>query len=358
MSDDALRIDLIDSAGQNKRVEKAFPGVPLFVVAGELEPVPSWWMLDLVKARTPADTVETYRKGLELWLGALHLNGIAWHDATTRTAQMFVDALVARGNAQGTIAVRMAAVLRFYRWAFNQGFLRAVPFTKEALSIPKGRTKSVRSHSTDEFERIASAHPAATSGVRRRDELIFECGRFMGLRRSEVAGLKVADFEGLDADGTLNIVWTDPSCTKGGKSRAVLVPRSLLKKILAYIEIYRSEIVDRRRHGEPRWSPPPNLFLTARGTAVTRDYVSDTWGRLAKAAGIESRFHNNRSSFATHVADAASELGHLPLPVVKDLLGHASEATSQRYVQYAELRSRLLSDAQIVNDGYDAEAIT
>lgn len=49
-------------------------------------------------------------------------------------------------------------------------------------------------------------------------------------------------------------------------------------------------------------------------------------------------------------------LGRLPLPVVKDLLGHSSEATSARYVKYSKLRTRLLMDAHIVNDLYASEA--
>jgi len=101
---------------------------------------------------------------------------------------------------------------------------------------------------------------------------------------------------------------------------------------------------------------PPYLFLTGRGTPVTEDYISDTWGRCAKAVGIASRFHNNRSSYATHVADVAAELGQLPMPVVKDLLGHANQATSERYVKYSELRNRILMEAHIINDNYEREA--
>jgi site-specific recombinase XerD len=354
-SDENLRVEVMDLDAPGKRRVVSYPGVDLFLVAGELEPAPSWWMLDLHKRRTSADTIETYRKGVELWLGALHQNGIAWHEATARTAQAFIDALVRRGNAENTVALRMAAVLAFYRWAFNQGFLRSLPFTKDSLTIPKGKTKSVVAHPKEEFARIAAALPTVSPGARRRDELVFECGRYMGLRRKEIIGLKAAEFLALDPCNQLNVIWTDPAYTKGRKTRAVLVPRLLAVRIQNYVRAYRDVLVAEMRKQSPRWAPPPNLFLTERGTPITEDYVSDTWGRCAKAAGIKSRFHNNRASFATHVADVAAELGQLPLPLVKDLLGHASQATSERYVHYSELRDRLLVSAHVVNDGYELE---
>ena len=355
LSDESLLIPVLALDVPGNRREVAYPGVPLFLVAGELEPAPSWWMLDLVKRRTSADTIDTYRKGMDLWLGALHQNGILWYEATVRTAQAFIDTLVRRGNSENTVIVRMAAVLAFYRWAKNQGFLPQQPFTKDALNIPKGRTKSVESHSKAEFETIAAKIPAVGSGGRRRDELIFEAGRYMGLRRKEITGLKVADFLSLDPADPLNIIWTDPAFTKGGKTRAALVPRLLVVKVQSYIRIYRDPLAVERRRKNRHWAEPPYLFLTGRGTPVTEDYISDTWGRCAKAAGIKSRFHNNRSSFATHVADVAADLGQLPLPIVKDLLGHANQATSERYVQYSELRNRILMNAHIINDNYERE---
>ena len=102
---------LLPEGAAGKFRDVAFPGVTLFLVAGELEPASSWWMLDIAKRGTPSDTIETYGKGMELWLGALHLNGIRWHDATTRIAQAFVDALVRRGNAENTVILRVAAVI-------------------------------------------------------------------------------------------------------------------------------------------------------------------------------------------------------------------------------------------------------
>jgi integrase len=48
--------------------------------------------------------------------------------------------------------------------------------------------------------------------------------------------------------------------------------------------------------------------------------------RACKAAGIEPvTFHQLRHTFATHVAE------RMPLPAVKELLGHADITTTARY---------------------------
>ena len=354
-SDAHLRLEIADFEDPGSRRMVSYPGVDLFLVAGELEPVPSWWMLDLHMRRSPADTIRTYRKSMELWLGALHQNGIAWHDTTAATAQAFVDALVRRGNAENTVITRIAAVLAFYEWTFHQKLLIRRPFTKDSLKIPKGKVKSLEVHPKEEFARIVAKLPMIGAGIRRCFELIFECGRYMGLRRKEIAGLTAAQFLSLDPTNPLNVIFTEPNYTKGGKSSAVLVPRLLVVRIQNFLAAYRDVLIAEREKQFPKWVAPPHLFLTKQGSPVTPDYISDTWGRCAKAAGAKSRFHNNRASFATHVADVAAELGELPLPIVKDLLGHASEITSRRYVKYSELRSRLLMSAHIVNDGYEQE---
>lgn len=276
LSDHNLRVLEIDLDAQGGRHDVDYPGVPLLLIDGELEGAPSWWMLDMVRWRVPHDTIETYAKGIELWFSALHQNGVPWHDATIRTAQGFIGALVRRGNRENTVVTRMAAVLSFYKWAKTQGLLSALPFTKSDLRVPKGRTRSVDTHSKSQFEAIVAKLPRIEHGMRRRDELICECGRFLGLRRKEVTGLKAADFRALDPEIALNVVWTDPSYTKQGKSRAVLIPRLLVRKMQNFIDVYRQEIVQRRTGDEPGWTPPPNLFLTERGTPVTGAYITDT----------------------------------------------------------------------------------
>jgi len=354
-SDENLRVRVIDLDATSGKREVAYPAVPLILVAGQLEPAPSWWLLDLVKRRTSTDTVETYSKGVALWFGALHQNRTTWGEVDARTAQQFVDALVRRGNSASTVSTRMAAVLAFYRWSVANRFLPAMPFGPQALIIPKAHVAAVEAHSKGEFERIVANLPRVGPGARRRDELICEAGRFLGLRRKEIVGLTRDQFDALDLELPINVIWTDPAHTKGRKRRAVLVPRLFVVKIRSYIATYRQRAIDRRRVQHPTWTPSAYLFLTEKGTPVAEGYITDTWKRAAKAAGVESRFHNNRSSLATHVADVSMELGRHPLPIVKDILGHAHEATSDRYVTHSKLRNRLLMEAHIINDLYRQE---
>ena len=160
---------------------------------------------DVDRALAVAAANETYRKGMELWLGAMHQNGILWHEVTARTAQAFIDAL---------------------QMDRHPGIVAASAIYQEVPENPKepnqvGRVPlqgGIRNHHLERSSGVGA-------GERRRDELIFEAGRYMGLRRKEITGLKVANFLSLDPAAPLNILWTDPAFTKGRKTRPVLVPR-------------------------------------------------------------------------------------------------------------------------------------
>lgn len=344
----------LDAPGNRREV--AYPSVPLILVAGQLAPAPSWWMVDMAKRGVSVETIETYSKSIELWFSALYQNNIAWHDATAKTAQDFIDALIFRKNRHNTIEIRIASVVAFYAWATTNAFLPKLPFGKPDLKVPKGRAKPVQAHSKDEFARIVANLPRKSAALRRRDELISESGRVMGLRRKEIVGMRAEQFEGLDQHSNIHVIQTDPAHTKGYKTRDVLVPRILAVKIKNYIKTYRQQLIIRLQKKNPKWVPPGNLFLTERGTVVSKEYITSMWKQGANAASIASRFHNNRSSLATHIADVTIEAGSKnPETYVKDILGHKDEKTSRRYIDDSKVKKRRLTNAQIINDMYQDE---
>lgn len=73
------------------------------------------------------------------------------------------------------------------------------------------------------------------------------------------------------------------------------------------------------------------------------------------AAGLDTRFHDHRSSFGTNAAKAARLANANTRAIVKELLRHKHEHTSEIYVKFDELQSDRLIRARIVNDGcFDA----
>jgi integrase/recombinase XerD len=71
-----------------------------------------------------------------------------------------------------------------------------------------------------------------------------------------------------------------------------------------------------------------SLFLSNRGTKLTRDRIRQIIKERALAAGIPENVypHIMRHSFATHLLENGADLR-----VIQDMLGHASLATTQIY---------------------------
>ncbi len=73
------------------------------------------------------------------------------------------------------------------------------------------------------------------------------------------------------------------------------------------------------------------VFCTLKGRRVTPAYVRTLLPRLARKAGIEKRVHAHGLRH-THAFELASE--GTPLHVIQAQLGHASLATTDRYVRH------------------------
>ena len=91
--------------------------------------------------------------------------------------------------------------------------------------------------------------------------------------------------------------------------------------------------------GITAWVPSAPLFVTTTGERITRGIVQSRVARAFTRAGLAggrgALVHALRHTFAT-------ELAHADVSAVKlrDLLGHASIATTQRYIEGAARETR------------------
>ena len=146
---------------------------------------------------------------------------------------------------------------------------------------------------------------------------------YAGLRRGEVAALT---WHAIDFDREVIVIdrsWSGP--TKSGKPRTVpLAPElaDLLKRWRMQtggqprdlvVRFERVRVIDGERE-------------TITGSLGERDLLAKLARRACIKAGIEPvTFHQLRHTFATLVAE------RMPLPAVKELLGHADITTTARY---------------------------
>ena len=164
-----------------------------------------------------------------------------------------------------------------------------------------------------EAERLITVHsPAATART--------YGSRASGLRVSEVVSLPR---DRVDVEsGILRVTG------KGGRKRLVPFGKSAGKWLALYLSQVRPGL-DRRGSS--------SLFLTPRGSAMTRQRFWQLIQGYGRSAGIRSRLtpHRLRHSFATHMFDDGAEL-----PVIQTLLGHADPRDTMIYVHLSTRRLR------------------
>jgi site-specific recombinase XerD len=199
------------------------------------------------------------------------------------------------------------------------------------------------------------------------DNLIIQCGYKLGLRARECAGLILTGDNGLKElieeykDEEENIgkypIVTEyflymlrSKYTKGGKSRLLYIPRSMMRDIESYIETERADIVTNSKHGDS-----DTLILCAAknyyGKPISTKHASTVFRRLKKAVtNLEEHhtFHCLRHTFATQLYDNKINKGEGKNEALRHVairLGHSLDRNgnaSTNTVRYIEMRDYML----------------
>lgn len=228
----------------------------------------------------------------------------------------YVAHLSARRYAKRSIARKVAALRRYFRWVARTGRIPADPSIN--LSAPRGEGRLPRVLRQDELSVLLDAPgPAALGGdpvVRMRDDAVLELLYGSGLRVGELCSLNPTD---LDLERARATVWG-----KGGKQRVVPLSEPAVAALRAWLA-HRPE--------------PAVLFVNGRGHRLT---PRDVRRVLDRRAVSPTHPHALRHTFATHLLDGGADLR-----VVQELLGHADLSTTQRYTHVSRERLRLVYEA-------------
>jgi integrase/recombinase XerC len=150
-----------------------------------------------------------------------------------------------------------------------------------------------------------------TDAARLRDVAIMELFYASGMRRAELAGVRLADVD--LAERTIRVIG------KGNKERVVLMNHAATEAIEAYLRV------------RPR-SADAALFLGRGGKRMTPSHVWRIFNGIYRVSGIQKHAspHTLRHSFATHLVENGVDL-----ETVRELLGHENLATTGIYLQLA-----------------------
>jgi integrase/recombinase XerD len=271
--------------------------------------------LALLAARRAPRTVEAYRRDLER-LGAFLVGPIS--AATADQLDQYTAELRAEGLSPATLARKTAAARSFFRHLQLVGARADNPAAE--VSLPRRTRKLPRTLSPGEAERLIDAATGTTPRAL-RDRALVELLYGAGLRISEATGLEKG---GVDLEDRAVRV-----TGKGGKERVVPIGREAVEALRRYLARGRPYL-DRRHRAE--------LFLNARGGALTRSGAFLILRRLAAIAGLEEgRVHPHllRHSFATHLLEGGADLRS-----VQEMLGHADLSTTELYTHVTDRRRR------------------
>jgi integrase/recombinase XerD len=268
----------------------------------------------LATQRAPR-TVDAYTRDLADLTAFLQCAPAA---ASASDLERWLADLRSRELASSSIARRLAAARSFYKHLVLLGDRDDNPGNE--LTSPRRARKLPRTLSPREIESLCDAANGTTPRSL-RDRALIELLYGAGLRVSEAVGL---DKGGADLDvGVVRCIG------KGDKERLVPLGREGIEALRRYLARGRP-FLDRRYR--------PEMFLNARGGALTRAGAFLILRKLAEKAGLDpQRVHPHllRHSFATHLLEGGADLRS-----VQEMLGHADLATTELYTHVSDQRRR------------------
>jgi integrase len=150
-------------------------------------------------------------------------------------------------------------------------------------------------------------------------------GIFFALMLAQHAGLRDKEIRTLqwsNLDLTTRIITVGDSKTDAGRGRTIPMNEDLFAAAIDYVKWYTG----RFKSANPKWYVFP--FGRPRPMDPTRPQTSlkTAWRNARARANVEGRFHDNRHSFVTDLAESGASD-----QMIQDLAGHVSSEMVQRY---------------------------
>jgi integrase/recombinase XerD len=251
-------------------------------------------------------TIENYGRDLRLFFAPLAKapGAVSWRDI-----EGFIQQQRQAHLAVATINRRLNALKHFFEYLVMEDHSLASNPVKPSHFLRRGRPLPkplVQDHVRSLFAHIT--HPMDHALAL----LMLRCG----LRVSEVARLRIGDID-----------WTQQSIRieqgKGRKDRIVYLSADALAALRTCLA------------ARPTETPDGFVFWNQKRThrALSTKGIQKKIERYAKAAGIKASCHSLRHTFASNLLEAGAEVIS-----IKELLGHASIQSSERYAKLSNQR--------------------
>ena len=267
------------------------------------------------------NTLDSYRRDLAqfgAWLEKQKVTGLL--AAGNADIQSYLAHFHARRTRPSSAARLLSSLKRFYRYHLRQGRIKADPTLNiDSPKLPRPLPKTL---TEEDVESLLGA-PRVAQALGLRDKAMLETLYASGLRVSELVTLKLGQVS--QDMGVVRVMG------KGSKERLVPLGEEALVWIKRYLQESRAALLGRKVSDD--------LFVTARGSAMTRQMFWYLLRRYAARAGLKKPLspHTLRHAFATHLLNHGADLR-----VVQLLLGHSDISTTQIYTHVARERLKQL----------------
>ena len=255
-------------------------------------------LLELWLHGRPDHTQRAYRAEADRFMGHV---GKPLRSVKLIDIQSFADHLAEAGLKPSSIHRALSAVKSLFAFGFRLGYLQFD--VGRAIRIPSFRDElAERILSETEVLRIISLEP----NPRNRAILLTLYGG--GFRVSEVCSLKWRHLQDRDEAGQITVYG------KGGKTRTVLMPRSVWE----VLQILQQDA-----------SADAPVFRSRKKGHLDESQVWRIVTKAAERAGIDKQVscHWFRHAHASHALDRGC-----PIHLVQATLGHSSVATTGKYL--------------------------
>ena len=242
-------------------------------------------------------------------------------DVTRKDVEAFMAFLTDQGLSSRSLARNVACIRGLFRFLKEHNLCQADPVAD--LAAPSFSRPLPVVMSQEDVEKLLDACPMDTpEGL--RDRAILELLYGSGLRISEALNLGMAD---VDQEEGICMVRG-----KGDKQRVVPIGECALDALRVYLQKGRPALLKGRILTRVK-GPRNPLFVTRRGTVISRQGLFKNLKKYAAAAGLDPRIspHKLRHSFATHMIENGADLR-----TVQSLLGHEDISTTEVYTHVSQ----------------------
>lgn len=230
---------------------------------------------------------------------------------------LFLRERLRRGLAASSLRIAIVHWKIFFRFAVARDFLPSDPAAM--LEAPRPGELLPETLDAETVAGLLESVDMAELPFGSRDRAILELLYGSGLRVSELVSLRLEQID-----------WTDNFLRikgKGDKGRFVPLGEASRASLRAYLAHARPLLLGKKRSAF--------VFLSRRGTGLTRERIRQILVERAEKAGLHERVfpHLLRHSFATHLLENGADLR-----VIQELLGHADLTTTQIYTHVEQKR--------------------